>query len=366
MTSILEQRNAERQAKENGYSLSWLEQLRSRRTENEAVLDSPVDIAQLTKEVIPDELDVSPNLTGRPRGSIARPGIAQVGAYNFRTKSEVWAYNLTKLYEEAVTRQWSSATDIPWESMSPLPDDIEAAECQLSTFFAEVEFQATDIPGRFISLMSPDYFEVRMFLLTQVMDESRHLDVFRKRALANGGGLMRRADNVTGVVGGTNDNAREFTELSSRLHVVGEGNVLTMFRMGELMAYNEAEKAIYRRVAQDEARHVAFGVLHLRYLNEVSPERREEVHSYLDESEERAATGAGGDNPAAVSVLPAETLSVLLGGGKDKYDEGQNILMAVRQKQVKEYFQRLKSSGFDDRIESGRVNPALVAAYKAL
>ena len=103
MTSILEQRNAERQAKENGYSLSWLEQLRSRRTENEAVLDSPVDIAQLTKEVIPDELDVSPNLTGRPRGSIARPGIAQVGAYNFRTKSEVWAYNLTKLYEEAVT-----------------------------------------------------------------------------------------------------------------------------------------------------------------------------------------------------------------------------------------------------------------------
>ena len=43
-----------------------------------------------------------------------------------------------------------------------------------------------------------------MFLITQIMDESRHLDVFRKRALANGGGLMQRPDiNVTtsGVVG---------------------------------------------------------------------------------------------------------------------------------------------------------------------
>ena len=366
MTSVADQRKDEQLAKERGYSLSWLDQIRNRYEVTKADPDLPVDIARLTREVIPDHLDDSPNLTGRPRGSIARSGIAQVGAYSFRTKSEVWAHNLSKLYEEAVTRQWSSATDIPWESMNPLPDDIEAAECQLATFFAEVEFQATDIPGRFISLMSPDYFEVRMFLLTQVMDESRHLDVFRKRALSNGGGLMRRADNVTGVVGGTNDNAREFTELSCRLHLVGEGNVLTMFRMGELMSYNDAEKAIYRRVAQDEARHVAFGVLHLRYLNEFSPERREEVHSYLDESEERAATGAGGDNPAAVSMIPAETLSVLLGGGKDRYDEGQNILMAVRQKQVKEYFQRLKSAGFDDRIERGRVNPALMAAYKAL
>ena len=27
------------------------------------------------------------------------------------------------LYEEAVARQWSSATDIPWETIQPLPDD---------------------------------------------------------------------------------------------------------------------------------------------------------------------------------------------------------------------------------------------------
>ena len=56
---------------------------------------------------------------------------------------------------------------------------------------------------------------------------------------------------------------------------------------------------------------------------------------------------------------------MLLGGGKDKVDEGQKILMAIRQRQTKEYFQRLKSAGFDDRIHNGRVNPALLEQYKA-
>ena len=106
----------------------------------------------------------------------------------------------------------------------------------MATFFAQVEFVAADVPGRFIATMSPDYQEVRMALLGQVMDESRHLEVFRKRALANGGGLMRMIDSVSDVVGGSTDNAREYTELSTRLHIVGEGNVLTLFRLGELMA----------------------------------------------------------------------------------------------------------------------------------
>ena len=331
-------------AKANGFDLSWLDQLKE-------------------NVVGEDVAENSENLTGRVAGSIPRPGVAKFEAYPFRTKAEVWGYNLKKLYEEFVSRQWSSATDIPWDTLEELPDDIEAAECQLATFFAQVEFVAADVPGRFIATMSPDYQEVRMVLLAQVMDESRHLDVFRKRALANGGGLMRMIDSVSDVVGGSTDSAREYTELSTRLHIVGEGNVLTLFRLGELMAYNEAEKTIYRRCAQDEARHVAIGVLHARYLKESNPERMEEVHSYLDEAENRQATGAGGENPAARNVLTSEALAVLLAGGKDKVDEGQKILMAVRQKQVKEYFQRLKSAGLDDRITNGRVNPALLETY---
>ncbi len=343
-------------AREAGYSLSWLDQMESRLSRAASTGDEAVPA---------DPPELSENLTGRVYGSIPRPTIPQIGAYVFRTKKEVWGFNLRKLYEEAVSRQWSSATDVPWHTLAPLPDDIEAAECQLATFFNEVEFVAADVPGRFISTMSPDYMEARLFLMSQIMDESRHLEVFRKRALANGGGLLRRIDSSTGVVGSSTDQARDFTEMSSRLHITGEGAVLTLFRLGELMAYNEAEKTIYRRAAQDEARHVAFGILHLKYMSATCPERHDEIHTYFDEAEMRQATGAGAENPAGSNALTSAALAVLLGGGKDKVDEGRQLLLAVRQRQVKEYFQRLKSAGFDDRIHNGRVNPALLAIAKS-
>ena len=36
------------------------------------------------------------------------------------------------LYEEAVQRQWSSATDIPWDELRPLPDDDRARDAASS------------------------------------------------------------------------------------------------------------------------------------------------------------------------------------------------------------------------------------------
>ena len=42
---------------------------------------------------------------------------------------------------------------------------------------------------------------------------------------------------------------------------------------------------------------------------------------------------------------------------------GVLLTLAIRQRQTKEYFQRLKSAGFDDRITNGRVNPALLEVY---
>ena len=295
--------------------------------------------------------DVSDNLTGRPRGSAPRPGSYRIGNYAVRTKNEIWLDNASFLYEEALQRQWSSATDVPWHTIEPLPDDIEQAECQLATFFTEVEFVAGDVPARWVSETTPDFFEARQVLLAQVMDESRHMDVFRKRAMANGGGLMQATGATSGFVGSI-DLSRDFTEMSSRLHLSGEGAVLTMFRMGELMAQNEAEKAMYRLCAQDEARHVAFGVMHMRYMSASAPERREEIHCYLDEAEGQILSGVG--NPAARGGPVGESLAILLGGGKDKFDEGMNILTAIRRRQFREYRKRIVSAGFGDRFENGR------------
>ena len=69
-------------------------------------------------------------------------------------------------------------------------DDLERAVCQVCTFMIQNEYLALYMPARFIGRIDPCFSEVILFLSSQVMDEARHVEVFTKRALANGGGLQ--------------------------------------------------------------------------------------------------------------------------------------------------------------------------------
>jgi hypothetical protein len=289
------------------------------------------------------------NASYKPRGAVARPDAPRTGL-TYGEKDDVWSNNVRLLYEEAIQRQWSSATDIPWETIEPLPDDIERAMCQMCTFLTEVEFIAGDAPGQWMPRINPEYHEVKLFLLTQINDEARHLDVFRKRALANGGGLLE--ESVNGPALRIILDAQDFTEMSSIMHVFAEGFVQSLFRTGELVAQNEAEKRIYRLCAQDESRHVAFGVMHLKHIMETQPWRREEIHHYLDRIEVPMVFDFN-DPPAPTSF--DEALMILAGGGRKGVDEGFKKLMAIRKRQVNEYMHRLEVAGLGDRRE--RMHP---------
>jgi uncharacterized protein YukE len=293
--------------------------------------------------------EITSNLsTMRQRGAAARNNGPRVNR-RWDAKAELWSASAAMLYEEAQARQWSSALDIPWHTLTPLPDDVELAMCQLCTFLTQVEFIAADLPARFMPYISPDYYEVQLFLGSQAMDESRHEDVFRKRALANGGGLMRPGRGSSALL-----SLQDFTEMTALIHLVGEGFVQTMFRMGELVGQNEAEKKIFRLCAQDESRHVAFGVTHLKYTLETQPERREELHAYLDRFEPALAISQGG---VTIEGDVSESMAVLLGGGTAHYDEGVQKLLAIRKKQVNEYMHRLEVVGLPERRE--RMHPSL-------
>jgi hypothetical protein len=283
--------------------------------------------------------DVPGDQTMRPRGAAKRVGVPHIGYV--LNRNDVWSKNATLLYEEAVQRQWSSATDIPWETLEPLPDDIERAMSQLCTFLTEVEFIAGDTPGQWLPSISNEHYEIKLYLASQVMDEARHLDVFRKRALANGGGLMSGGpgSGLRQIIA-----SRDFSEMSAIMHIIGEGFIQSLFRSGELLSNNEAEKRMFRLAAQDESRHVSFGVMHMKYTLEHSPERREEIHSYLDAGEEIFA-GTG----VSASGGSMESLAILLGGGLDRMDEGFRKLMAVRRRQVNEYMHRLEVARLADR-----------------
>ena len=231
---------------------------------------------------VPDHAD--PRHSMAPRGCDIQGEVPDLG-YTLTEKWQVWADNVTSLYEEAVARQWSATRDIPWDTLEPLPDEIERAVCTMCTLLTEVEMIATDFPSLWINKISQDYHEVKMFLCTQAMDEARHLEVFRKRALANGGGLTRASVASEWQLRNILD-AETYTAGSAVMHLFAEGFVLDIFRGGEALAQNPCEKAIYRRCMQDEARHVAYGCSHLKYVMEHHPQVAPLIHDALDVAEE--------------------------------------------------------------------------------
>jgi hypothetical protein len=91
---------------------------------------------------------------------------------------------------------------------------------------------------------------------------------------------------------------------------------------------------------QDEARHVGYGTLHLKYFLQRHPERTEEIHRILDQGEE--AMFALGAEPQNI-----EPRLILAGGGVDRMQEGMLRTGFLHQKQVREYLHRLKVAGLD-------------------
>jgi hypothetical protein len=292
------------------------------------------DVEQGSYGQVPTETG---NWNMRLRGAAPLPNARRIGV-RWNEKAQSWAESVMLLYEEAQARQWSSATDIPWDELTELDDDVELAMCQLCTFLNQVEFIAGDVPGRWLKNISNDHYETKLFLASQIMDEGRHLDVFRKRALANGAGLLQGSGGAIGILYDA-----DMVEMTTTLHIGGEGAVQSVFRMGELIANNEAEKRIFRLAAQDESRHVAFGVMHVKHLLETQPERHDEIRGYLEGR--NASQGNGG---IAIGGTNSEALAILFAKGRQNIDEGYMMLLAARQKQFRELTQRLRVCGLAD------------------
>lgn len=296
------------------------------------------DIAIGSYGEIPDR---PPRRTMAPRGADIDADVPDMG-YSINTKEEVWADNLMELYEEAVSRQWSATRDIPWSALADLPPDLEHAMCQLSTVLSEVEMVASDFPAKWLWRINHDFVEAKMFLCTQVMDEARHTEVFRKRALANGGGLGKAKAVVERFLKLILD-ARTYDEGSALMHLLGEGVVLSLFRAGELIAPSLVEKKIFRLCMQDEARHVAYGTMHLRYRLERDPSLAADYHSYLDRGEE--IIGMIFTTPEIV-----EPTTILAAGGVKAAEEmGVAAADLLRGRVIEEYLQRCDHAGISRR-----------------
>jgi hypothetical protein len=301
------------------------------------------------------------NRSFAPRGAEIPAGVPDLQA-EVNRKSEVWAYNIEGYYEEAMSRQWNATTDLPWEELAKyeLPEEIGKAYSQLLTFLTEVEMIATDVPAKWMGRLNADFFEVKNFIATQAMDEARHAEVFRKRALTTGWGLMR-ASQANEVNLKFLRDADSFAEASLTLHLQAEGMVLTLFRFSELISPTEVDKKMFRLVMQDEARHVGYGMQHLKWVLDHFPEKREIIHRHLDEAENFVFGGG-----YATEVL--EPFIILSGKGmkKENIQQGLKITAQFNLKQVDEYFERLDKCGLPERRERSKLAMAMELTRAAI
>jgi len=290
-----------------------------------------------------------PYQTEMPRGAYPIPGVAPMG-YTIYEKAELWADNAAELYEEAIQRRWRPATDIPWTTIEPLPDEIERAMGQLCTHFCERGLLSGDIIGRWLPEMSYGYHEVKLYLSTAAFDYARQFEVFRKRALSNGGGLGLQSP---GYFHRAIIDARAWTEASVVLNIFAASHIMGLYEIGAYTAHNEAESLIFRLGMQDVGRQLSYGVQHLRYFLSKRIDRRAEIHNYLNKAEAVFAFEEEKDVPLR------EALIILLGGGtgNEQVSDGIAKLEYFNRRWVRDYVSRLAAAGFPERRD--KLHPSL-------
>lgn len=195
------------------------------------------------------------------RGALVEAGAPEL-ALALDTKVAVWADEAARLYAQAAAAQWDPATAIPWDAPVTHPDEVEDAVVQMMTYLIENETAALLVPTRFLGQVHPHYREVMQLLAIQAADEARHIEVFTRRA------RLRRDALGLSTAGGqaslaTLFDERDFAVASFLLSVLGEGSFLSLLWFLRDHAPDECTRKVAQLAAQDEARHVAFGLAHL-------------------------------------------------------------------------------------------------------
>ena len=276
-----------------------------------------------------------------PRGAQIEKGGPAFG-FTLRQKRDVWAYELDAIYHQSVANQWSVARDLPWKNLPQLPEEVESAVAQIMTFLTENEFAALYVPARFIPRIHPHYREVVGVLAMQVADEARHAEGFTRRAEAGGAGLGTTA--VSGQLSlKTLLEEPDFTTATFLLCVMGEGTFLTLLNFLSERAPDPVTAALMRLAHRDEARHVAFGMEHMRYVFAREPQARISLTTAVERRSRMLASISG------LSPQVHDALVVYTGGGISiaQIREGARQVAWLHREMNRTRQDRLQSLGFE-------------------
>jgi hypothetical protein len=308
-----------------------------------------LDIGTYGYTDIPEYVRTSQSMVAR--GSDKSIGKLPDMGYVVNRKSDVWSDNVTELYEESKARRWAPATDIPWAALGekPVAEPLEAACAQLYTFLQECQLVSLDFPSRWVALINQDFIEQKSFMCAQMLDASRLLEVFRKRALYGGAGMKRASVSAEQCLKEWLW-AETYPQGSVSINLALAGLLLNIYRQIAAFAPTTTDRALLGYAMQDSGRWVSYGTGCLRYHLEHQPGQRVSMHEYLDESE-HAMLGIIG------SPELLEPLIIISGGGfeKDQIKAGRASVSRFIKLAIQEYFERLDYAGLEGRAHRSRI-----------
>ena len=283
------------------------------------------------------------------RGSVLVSKLPDLG-YTVNRRSDVWSDNVVTLYEEAKARRWAPAVDIPWAEIPDRADPLrEAAMAQLCTFLEEVALVAMEMPSKWVFAINQEFLELKSFLCAQMMDEARHVEACRKRALASGHGLGRASVAAEQALKELLS-AETYPEASLGMNLLLGSFVLAMYRAVAALAATRADRLLGTLGMQDVARSVAYGAGHMRYHLARQPAKAVALGEYLDRTEHVVLGIAG--CPEFLEPL------VLLAAGSldpERLAAGSGFARRWFATALEEYFERAAAVGLGDRRGRSRL-----------
>lgn len=281
-----------------------------------------------------------PYLHDHPRGAIPISEKIPVLAagYSIFDKVDVWSDNCIDLYEDAIYDRWSSATTIPWDTISPLPEIIEAAIDQLCTELSEQAYLDVQVVSSWFEKVSYGFKEVKNYFATRVFDRSRHVEAFRKRALVNGGGLGIEGPGIyhRSILG-----AMIFPDLILAMFL---RNVWTkaVCEAVAARARTEVDRALFGLVAKDLGRFNQYVVGYLQHTLAHKPERATALNGTCSRNELNFAA----ELPRDTSFTEALALTL-----SDDPTEGLALVEETRRAFLQSYVDLLAEGGLTGRAD---------------
>src|SRR4029077_17187942 len=168
----------------------------------------------------------------------------------------------------------------------------DAATAQACTLLEEVALVAMEVPGKWVFSINQEFLELKSFLCAQMIDEARHVEACRERALVAGEGVGRASVAAEQALKEMLS-AETYPEASVTTNVLLGSFVLAMYRALAALADNRADRLLATLSMQDVARSVAYGAGHSRYHLTHQPGKAAALADHLDRTEHTVLGVAG-------------------------------------------------------------------------